>query len=84
MVTLCCLEPDIGQADSEGPLQIAVTGPSTVQRAPESVSDQRVRITWSYDFVHERIQDGRGFRMLNVIDEYSRECLMIGIKRRLN
>jgi putative transposase len=39
---------------------------------------------WSYDFVHERTYDGRAFRMLNVIDEYSRECLMIRVKRKLN
>ena len=39
---------------------------------------------WSYDFVHERTQDGRAFRMLNVIDEYLRECLMIRVKRKLN
>ena len=27
---------------------------------------------WSYDFVHERTYDGRAFRVLNVIDKYSR------------
>ena len=39
---------------------------------------------WSYDFVHHRTDDGKAFRMLNIIDEYSRECLMIRIKRKLN
>ena len=39
---------------------------------------------WSYDFVHERTYDGRAFKTLNVIDEYSRECLMIRVKRKLN
>ncbi len=39
---------------------------------------------WSYDFVHERTYDGRAFRTLNVIDEYSRDCLMIRVKRKLN
>ena len=39
---------------------------------------------WSYDFVHERTYDSRAFRTLNVIDEYSRECLMIRVKRWLN
>lgn len=39
---------------------------------------------WSYDFVHERTYDGRAFRTLNVIDEYSRECLMIRVKQKLN
>ena len=39
---------------------------------------------WSYDFVHDRTHDGRSFRTLNVIDEYTRECLMIRVKRKLN
>jgi putative transposase len=38
---------------------------------------------WSYDFMTARTQDGRAFRMLNIIDEYTRECLAILVKRRL-
>jgi putative transposase len=38
---------------------------------------------WSYDFVQARTHDGRAFRMLTVIDEYSRECLAILVARRL-
>jgi transposase InsO family protein len=38
---------------------------------------------WSYDFVQARTRDGRAFRMLNVIDEYTRECLSIDVSRRL-
>jgi transposase InsO family protein len=38
---------------------------------------------WSYDFVTARTSNGRAFRMLNIIDEYSRECLGILIKRRI-
>ena len=39
---------------------------------------------WSYDFVQDRTHDGRAFRMLTVIDEYSRTCLAIHVKRKLN
>ncbi|MCL8385584.1 IS3 family transposase [Xanthobacter aminoxidans] len=39
---------------------------------------------WSYDFVEDRTHNGRKFRMLNVIDEYTRECLAIRIDRKLN
>lgn len=39
---------------------------------------------WSYDFVHHRTDDGRAFRTLNIIDEFSRECLEIRVKRKLN
>lgn len=38
---------------------------------------------WAYDFVHDRTKDGRAFRMLTVIDEYTRECLAIATKRKL-
>jgi len=34
---------------------------------------------WSYDFVHERTHDGRAFRLLTVVDEYTRECLAIDV-----
>ncbi|WP_310619328.1 IS3 family transposase [Flexibacterium corallicola] len=39
---------------------------------------------WSYDFVHHRTDDGRAFRTLNILDEYTRECLAIRVKRKLN
>lgn len=39
---------------------------------------------WSYDFVFERTHDGRSFKMLNIIDEHTRECIAIKIKRKLN
>lgn len=30
---------------------------------------------WSYDFVEDRLRNGRKVRWLNIIDEYTRECL---------
>lgn len=30
---------------------------------------------WSLDFVSDALSDGRRFRILNVIDDFSRECL---------
>lgn len=39
---------------------------------------------WSYDFVHCRTEDGKVFRTLNILDEHSRECLAIKVKRKLN
>lgn len=38
---------------------------------------------WSYDFVHGRTNDGRAFRLLNILDEFTRECLAIKVARRL-
>ena len=39
---------------------------------------------WSYDFVHCRTDDGKAFRTLNILDEHSRECLAIRVRRKLN
>jgi len=38
---------------------------------------------WSYDFMIDRTADGRAFKILNIIDEYSRECLAILVKRKI-
>ena len=38
---------------------------------------------WSYDFVEHRTHNGRKYRMLNVIDEFTRECLAIRVARKL-
>lgn len=39
---------------------------------------------WAYDFVMDRTHNGKAFRMLTVIDEYTHECLAIKVKRKLN
>ena len=39
---------------------------------------------WAYDFVTDRTSDGRAFRMLTVVDEYTRESLAIRVERKLN
>ena len=38
---------------------------------------------WSYDFVTARTDDGRKFRTLNIMDEYTRDCLAILVNRRI-
>lgn len=38
---------------------------------------------WSYDFVEDRTHNGRRFRMLNVIDEFTRECLASRVRFEL-
>ena len=50
---------------------------SCIRRRPEYRDH-----VWSYDFVHERTHDNRSFRILTLIDEYSRECLALEVKRR--
>lgn len=41
----------------------------------------RPREIWCYDFVQDRTKDGRAVRMLNVLDEYTRECLALEADR---
>ena len=44
---------------------------------------ERPNHVWAYDFVEDRTRDGRRFRMLNVVDEFTRECLAIRVGRKL-
>jgi putative transposase len=44
---------------------------SRVRRECVTLPNQR----WSLDFVHDQFADGRRFRILNVVDEATRECL---------
>lgn len=39
---------------------------------------------WSYDFMQDRTYDGASFRLLNILDEFTREALLIRVARRLN
>jgi transposase InsO family protein len=38
---------------------------------------------WSYDFMQDRTHNGVKFRILNVMDEFTRECLAIKVARSL-
>ena len=45
---------------------------------------ERPNHVWSYDFVEDRTHKGRKYRMLNLIDEFTHECLAIRVDRKLN
>ena len=38
---------------------------------------------WSYDIMEDKTHNGKKFRILNIIDEYSRECLLSYTSRRI-
>jgi transposase InsO family protein len=38
---------------------------------------------WSYDFMTDRTANGKAFKILNIIDEYTRECLAILVARKI-
>jgi len=50
---------------------------SCIRRRPEYSNH-----VWSYDFVFDRTHDNRSFRVLTLIDEFSRESLALEVKRR--
>jgi hypothetical protein len=43
----------------------------------------RANHVWAYDFVEDRPREGRKFRMLCVVDDYTREALAIRVARKL-
>ena len=45
---------------------------------------ERPNHVWAYDFVQDRTADGQVYRTLNIIDEYTREALMIRVDRKLS
>jgi putative transposase len=51
---------------------------------PVVSTPMRKNHVWSYDFVHDRTYEGKAYRILVVIDEYTRECLSMVCARRLN
>lgn len=38
---------------------------------------------WSMDFTVDTLTDGRGFRTLNIVDDFTRECVAIEVDRSL-
>lgn len=56
-------------------MQAAEEGTPVVQRRVlPALRPEHPNHVWSYDFVEDRTHNGRKFRMLNVIDEFTREA----------
>jgi len=44
----------------------------------------RVNERWSMDFIHDSLSNGRKFRVLTVVDQFSRECPVLGVDSSLS
>ena len=38
---------------------------------------------WSIDFVHDKLDSGRSYKMLTVLDEYTRQALAVAVRIRM-
>lgn len=51
-----------------------------VREKPEPLAvPEHYNEVWSMDFMHDQLEDGRGIRLLNVIDDFNREALGIEV-----
>ncbi len=39
---------------------------------------------WAVDFVHDKLSNGRPYKMLTVLDEYTREALCVAVRPKMN
>jgi putative transposase len=51
-------------------------------RVPLTVAG-RPNERWAMDFIHERTEDGRQFRVLSIIDQFTRECVALVADRQM-
>jgi putative transposase len=52
------------------------------ERVPLPTASQRLE-RWSMDFTTDTLADGRNFRTLNIVDDFTRECMAIEVDRSL-
>lgn len=52
-----------------------IAGVERQVKAPATAPNQ----SWSMDFVSDGLADGRRFRILNIVDDFTKECLVIEV-----
>jgi transposase InsO family protein len=50
---------------------------------PRPCQAERPNHVWTYDILHDQLADGRRFKTLSVLDEFTRECLVIKVGHSL-
>ncbi len=67
-------------------LQIPMKRPKRRQHGPKGEVVNKAEYpnhVWTYDFVEDRTERGNKLRLLNVLDEFTRECLAIRVEPSL-
>lgn len=57
------------------------TGISTTT---EKIEARHSNDVWTWDFIHDRTEDGRTIKIFSLIDEYSRYCLALKVENKIN
>ena len=52
-----------------------------MQARARSAGAERPNQRWSMDFMSDRLADGRAFRVLTLVDQFSRECPLLEADR---
>lgn len=50
---------------------------------PRPQRAERPNHVWTYDLLHEQLANGRWFKTLSILDEFTRECVLIKVGRTL-
>jgi transposase InsO family protein len=74
-------EYDLKLAKPKGHPRRGLSGTSA--NACDKKPPEHINHIWSYDFVTKYLENGRKARILNVLDEYTRECLALDVGRRI-
>lgn len=67
-------------------LQVVRKARKTRRQRPaqaQRVNATRPNEVWSYDFVHDQLENGVKLKLLTVLDEYTRECLGLLVERSI-
>ncbi|MFK4492374.1 hypothetical protein ABIA45_007452 [Bradyrhizobium sp. USDA 336] len=43
--------------------------------------EAKPNVRWSLDFVHDQFANGRRFRILNIVDDVTKDCLLFVSRR---
>jgi transposase InsO family protein len=56
--------------------RLGISGHGIMRRQAEHVNH-----VWAWDFIHDRDERGRAIKTLSVVDEFTRECLALEVRR---